>query len=199
MITAEECFIFIKGEETVKDGFAIKDVERLILEKFAKRHMSKHIKDNNYKETKFHNYFKKNIKISGCILVKSEFILKDPNSLFKREISLVGLSGNSIKEGRTIGKIDVLFKHRSILYCGEIKWTLPRSDFWSAMKVLGYCSYYNWQNEIWEGSDPARPAILIPIKHIKLEHKIISNKLKIALFGIIEGKNDDYFLELINP
>jgi hypothetical protein len=118
-------------------------------------------------------------------------------SLFKREINLINNNGGGI--GKIIGKIDLLFKFKKKLYCGEIKWTIPRNDFWSALKVVGYCAYYNWQNETWGGFDAGFPAILIPKKHIKLEHKIVANNLKIALFGIIETKDGEYLLENVNP
>lgn len=117
-------------------------------------------------------------------------------SLFKRGIETISTIHRHFK-GNVIGKIDVLFRKSGKMYAGEIKWTIPRNDFWLAMKVVGYCAYYNWQNETWGGNDVAHPAILIPMSHIKLEHKIVANKLKISIFGIIKVK-DGYKLELVN-
>jgi len=150
---------------------------------------------NNYQqETNFQNCFIDKKIISGCKILTTEFRLYEPYSLFKSEIR--GIYDKSVKE--VIGKIDVIFKYRQRTYTGEIKWTIPRNDFWDAMKIIGYNIYYNWQNETWGGFGRAYPAILIPIKHIKLEHKIVANKLKISLFGIDTHKSG-YSLELTNP
>lgn len=200
-------FLFIEDEEIIKGFFVLKNVAIKNIKKELKslikngrmKKINKNLKNhhNKYKETLFHNYFEEKGKIGNCHLIKNEFILYEPMSLFKREFSLIN---NEIpKKGKCIGKIDVLFRNKRKLYGGEIKWNLPRNDFWSAMKILGYCVYFNWQNEAWGSDDYASPAILIPIKHIALEHKLIANKLKISLFGIEKLKNGEYTLENINP
>lgn len=153
----------------------------------------------NVNEVIFQKYFIKKEIISGLRLIKSEFQLKTPMSLFQRDIAWTmdpKLNHNKLKD--VIGRIDVLFRHKGHLHAGEIKWASERKDFWDALKILGYCTYYNWQNETWGGHDIAYPAILIPKKHIKLQHQITANKLKVDLYGIIKV-GDDYIIELVNP
>lgn len=89
------------------------------------------------------------------------------------------------KKGRSFGRIDVMFRYRSRLFAGEIKYS-PRStkDFWDATKIIAYTAWYNYQAELLGLMDFAHPAVLIPIKGLTLENKIIANKLKLKVFSI---------------
>lgn len=85
------------------------------------------------------------------------------------------------------GRIDFAFIYGSTEYVAEVKYfSTPSSEFWDALKVLGYCAYYNWQN-----SRQAKPAIMIPADSLHLEHFITSLKLHLTIFAI--SKNDKGF------
>lgn len=93
----------------------------------------------------------------------------------------------------TIGYIDVTFMYYGRRYVGEIKYGKKSGggNFWDGIKVLGYTAYYNWQNDT-----KSYPAILMPLKDINLSHQLIAQKLKIALFGIVED-GDEFILKSI--
>ena len=107
---------------------------------------------------------------------------------------------NPIKpiSSKTIGRIDLIFVFRGRKYIGEIKW-MPEScnNLWDTLKVLGYCEYYKFQNQLTLEDNKVYPAILMPTKKIRLEEKIVAGRLKIALFGI-EKKGEDYKITPIN-
>jgi hypothetical protein len=95
-----------------------------------------------------------------------------------------------VKKPKIIGRIDLIFRYKSHNYVCEIKYyNFDNSEFWDALKVLGYTKYYNWKNNC-----NFRPAIMIPKDHIKLEHFMISNELDIKLFGISE-KGKEFIVE----
>lgn len=78
-----------------------------------------------------------------------------------------------------IGRIDVIFKYKSTNYICEIKDCFKESgSFWYATKALAYTEYYKWQVE----SNDFKPAVLIPLKGLKLEHQLIAGRLDIKLF-----------------
>ena len=98
-----------------------------------------------------------------------------------------------------IGRIDLVFQYRSKLWVGEIKYQpYEGKDFWDALKVIGYCHYYNWQNEDYIGvQKTARPCIFMPASRIKLHWQIIANKIGIVIFGISE-KDGNFFCKPLN-
>lgn len=166
---------------------------------------------NTYLESEFNNYIYNKGKISvlnntrkqTITLIKREVALFEPYSLFSRDFDEDLNIFFTTKKGAAsvIGRIDLLFRHNSKLFCGEIKYRKKRNktsmnDFYDATKILAYTEYYNWQNETWGGFDPAEPAILIPEYNITLATKIMANRLRVRLYAII--KNDkDFLLELI--
>ena len=113
---------------------------------------------------------------------KHEYPLYDAIDLLNRQAFLDGLNDGK-STGKPIGRIDLVFSYRSKLYVAEVKYHNP-TDFWDATKVIAYTAYYNYQNEIRDGFDRAHPAIFVPIKKIKLAHKIVANRLNCVIFGI---------------
>ena len=109
-------------------------------------------------------------------LLNTEILLHNPYKKLSEDLYTI----RKEKNWRTpIGKIDIYFKYRQTKYLGEIKWTKHRSDFWQALKILGYVNYYEWQED-----RRVKPAILIPREHIRLEQEMVAGQLKIALFGL---------------
>lgn len=166
---------------------------------------------NTYLEKEFNNYLYNKGRISvlsgtrkqTITLIKREVILFEPYSLFSRDFDENLNTFFATKRGAKsiIGKIDLLFRHNSKLYCGEIKFRkkyrkASMNDFYDATKVLAYTEYYNWQNETWGGFDPAEPAILIPKYNITLATKIMANRLRVRLYAIIKDDNG-FVLELL--
>ena len=135
-----------------------------------------------HKETIFHRWWKCN-DIKGLRVVRHEFPLKDARKILQRETQQeMYNTGDDVRTGVSIGRIDVIFYKASRMYIGEIKYMSNPNDFWDATKVLGYCEYFKWQTDM----KHALPAIIMPISSIKLEHKIVANRLKIRIFGIEE-------------
>lgn len=89
-----------------------------------------------------------------------------------------------------IGRIDVLFKYRSTNYVCEIKdGDSEGHSFWYATKALAYCEYYKWQTD----NTHFRPAVIVPLQNLKLEHQLISGKLDIKLF-VFTLRDDGFFI-----
>lgn len=128
-----------------------------------------------------------------AVFWKREMPLHEPYSILKRDFYEFG---NPI-DRKCIGRIDLVFRYRGALWVGETKYYKPHgSEFWDACKTLAYCTYYNWQTESSGGFDTALPAILVPTKSVKLQHKIVANKLKIMIMGITKVEKG-YSLEEI--
>lgn len=118
---------------------------------------------------------------SSLIFWKREYRLHRPMELLKREF----YDGDDYKRKAPIGRIDLVFRYRGKLWCGEVKYYLPHStEFWDACKIIAYTQYFNWQSDTMESFEHAYPAVLVPHESIILEHKIIAARLKILLFGI---------------
>ena len=151
-------------------------------------------------EKQFHSFLIKNPDTKPIHLVKSEARLYAPYYLFERNFrdDFSDSVEKKEKAGSVIGKIDIVFKYRQTLYAGEIKYFDSRNDFWAAMKVVAYTTYFNWQNETLGSFDICHPAILIPKGSIRLEHQLICNKLRIVLFSIIRN-GDRFVLDHVNP
>jgi len=122
--------------------------------------------------------------LKGLFYYKNEVCLYAPSSLLSRDF----YSFENIKKERKekyIGRIDLLFNYKEILYCGEIKYQpFAGSDFWDALKIIGYTSYYKWQQECFGEEIYPKSAIFMPFKRIKMEHKILAGRLGIIIFGI---------------
>lgn len=135
-----------------------------------------------HKEAVFHKWWKCN-DIKGIRVVQHEFPLKDARKVLQRATQQeMYNTGDDVRTGISIGRIDVVFYKGSKMYIGEIKYMNTPNDFWDATKVLGYCEYFKWQTDM----KHALPAIIMPITAIKLEHQIVANRLKIRIFGIEE-------------
>lgn len=117
-----------------------------------------------------------NLLLKGAIFLQKEAPLYKAMEVLKREFY-----EENIHHGSTIvGRIDLLFQWRGVIYLAEVKYQRGgNSDFWDAMKVMGYKELYKWQH-----NTCYTPAIMMPLGKIKLEHKIVTSNLKIALFGI---------------
>jgi len=109
------------------------------------------------------------------------------------------LTRNSVKpltfgDGRKsalIGKIDVIFRHKSKTYVGEIKDYNPMADsFWYATKALAYCEYYKWQVD----NKRFYPAVIIPKGSVRLEHQLVANRLGIKIF-LFKRENCKFYMK----
>lgn len=142
---------------------------------------------NNYTkpdEAVFHDWLRNNT-IKNFDFIHHEYTLGNASSIIRGDIRKSKDKESKVYGASVIGRIDVIFKYRRKTYIGEIKYMKNRSDFWEAMKVIGYCEYYKWQTE----NTDVFPAVLIPIESIQLEHQIVANKLKIKIFAIEKTDN----------
>lgn len=95
---------------------------------------------------------------------------------------------------RPVGRIDLIFTYEGEEYCVELKLLdYTSSNFWDAMKIIGYTILYNWENKT-----NYIPAVLIPKDKIKLEHHIVANKTNLAIFEITK-KEDGYTIKKAEP
>ena len=99
-------------------------------------------------------------------------------------------SGFTLPEGISpsgiIGKIDVMFRYRATNYICEIKDCYKDTgSFWYATKALAYTEYYKWQID----SNDYKPAVLIPLQGLKLEHQLIAGRLDIKMFVFLVASN----------
>jgi hypothetical protein len=155
----------------------------------------------NAREAHFHKKFieKPDKYLRGCGLIKSEKKLFGAYNILDRDVRNKFLYNTKDliekKKIPQIARIDLLILWRSRYYAVEIKYTpFTISDFWDALKIIGYTEYLNWQEE------PVKkfaPAIMMPKNKIKLENQIVANKLNITLFGI-EYINNDYEITQID-
>lgn len=141
-------------------------------------------------ETAFHDWIV-NREVVACNK-KALTVLDSKVSLWK-PIKILTEGFQTIKGGKgMIGQIDLVFRYNGKYYVGEIKYIKPShssDSFWGAVKALAYCVYYNWQTDLTREVF-FHPAIFIPKRSIKLEHKIISSKLDIEMFGIERDKKE---------
>lgn len=146
-------------------------------------------------ETKLQKAF---IKDSNSVLPRSvyldhEFRLLKAQDVLSREMyEEFGSIGH--KKRMCIGRIDLIFRYKSTNYAAEIKYQKGcASDFWDALKIIGYTEYYRWQTD----DSDIKPAIIIPLNKIKLEHQIIAGRSGIALFGV-NKKSGEYTMKKIS-
>ena len=128
--------------------------------------------------TREHKYFKN---------IESEVSLHSAYEMLSDEMNARSIfETRPVKRMRAVGRIDLVFTHKSKRYCCEIKYSrMGNTDFWDALKVMGYAAYYSWvMNRNYE------PAIMCPAKALKLEHYLIANSLGIKLFGITKVRKD---------
>ena len=155
--------------------------------------------NRHQEEDKFRKALAADIRMAlgSGVFVAQEFVLRPAYDLLKREFYERNEEGHRLIRSQVIGRIDVLFRYRTRLYAGEIKFQpYEGHDFWDALKIIGYCSYYNWQIGLDPNREIAHPAILMPMNRIKLEHKIVSGQNEIALFGIVKNESC-YHMKLI--
>lgn len=160
----------------------------------------KNIKTRKDKEKEFSNFFEKNPDktLPKCTFFSREYRLIRPSDLIKREFYEFDEDGKRIGNAGCIGRIDVIFRYKGKKYAGEMKFQpFEGSDFWDALKIVGYAAYYEWQTETMGNIDYVKPAILMPSKRIKLEHKITARKMQLGLFGIEENGEDFRLMPLI--
>ena len=124
--------------------------------------------------------------LDRAVFLERETPLFKAMEILKREFYEDGFGNRNNYGKNVVGRIDLIFRWKSKEYAAEVKY-IPfkgNGDFWDALKILGYCELYKW-----EYKKMIHPAIIIPIDKIKLEHKIVANKLKIGLFGIKKEKH----------
>ena len=144
-------------------------------------------------ELEFKEYFEHNTHkaLSRSVFLEKEIPLHMARDLLKREFieQHIALNMPSSKK-HAMGYVDMRIRWRGIEYLVEVKYfneyRRVKTEFWESLKILGYLEMYKWEYNVGK----IKPAIMIPLKGIRLEHKIIANKLKIALFGIEKQKKD---------
>jgi len=143
------------------------------------------------------------------VLKRSTFLAKEvplysAAKLLQRDIYKRDELGSQKIGLKSIGRIDLVFKYKGKIWVGEVKYyPFDNSEFWDALKCIGYSSYLNWQSLYNPDYEKTVPAVLIPKSKIKLEHQIVAGQLKVGLFGIErfnEGSTPFYRLSMIvNP
>lgn len=94
----------------------------------------------------------------------------------------------AIKSQGLIGRIDVVFRHKSENYVCEIKdCSKETSNFWYATKALAYTEYLKWQT----GDNDYKPAVLIPQESLKLENQLVASRLKLKIY-VYKIQNDGF-------
>lgn len=119
--------------------------------------------------------------LNGLEVLRSEVPLIGALEYLQRDVYEDLAAGNTLPAS-CVGRIDLVMKYRGKVYVTEIKYRAPdnrSSDFWDALKVVGYCAYYKWQYEV----KGARPAIIMPRGSVKLEHQVIAGSLGLQIFG----------------
>lgn len=128
-------------------------------------------------ETKFEKYFVENTRkcLNGSIIINTQVTLPDAYSIISRDYNKIGGSYTN-----SVGRIDVIFRYKKEVYIGEIKYyDFSSYEFWDALKVVGYCAYYNWMYKT-----KHKPAVLMPAGKVKLEHQVVASRLKVQIFTI---------------
>ena len=97
-----------------------------------------------------------------------------------------------------IGRVDIIWGSENNLHITEVKFQNPKShsDFWDALKVVGYTAYFKWGKFI-----PAKkytPTIFMPMEYIELQDLIIARSLKIELYGIREFEGNFLLIDTKN-
>ncbi len=158
-----------------------------------------------FEEIRFLRYFKEHTKevLPGCIILNTELTLYGAYNMLQRDVfeRMQGNKTTGLTLKDSIGRIDVIFEYQGKTFISEIKTKTPytNSDFWDALKIIGYYEYLMWIQETVENSPNAYPAIMMPREKIKLEHRIVANRLKLFIFAIIKTPYD-YRVEMAhNP
>lgn len=149
-----------------------------------------------YKEALLQRSFSEN---SSLILKDSEFLGKEIallpayHLLFRDTYEDIIFGENKFLKKSHIGRIDLKFKYKSTVFLAEIKYEkLKNSDFWDALKIIGYTAYYKWQFN----DSHVKPAIIMPAKKIKLEHQVVASRLGLSIFGVKENKGFFHMFKL---
>lgn len=133
-------------------------------------------------EAQFQDLFISNCSsiFKGAEVIDYEVPLVDVNSIMTKDF-------HKPTSPRGWGRIDLVLRYKCRVWVVELKFPKPDAlnpTFFDALKVVGYCAYYNFQM-----SAKAKPAIMMPVDCISLEHKIVANELGIGLFGIFRQGN----------
>ncbi len=145
-------------------------------------------------EADFQKFFIKDSDavLKRCEYISHEYTLYSAYHIITRdfqESKLYNYKNINRRGNNSVGRIDLIFIYREIKYIAEIKYLSYRtSDFWDAMKILGYVELYKFQTD---DKSRIKPAIIIPADKIKLEHQLIAGKLGITIFLI--HKEEDTF------
>ena len=131
-------------------------------------------------------------RATGLSKLKWETSLHGAYEMLSRDVQEQMLYEPEKVKVPVVGRIDLIFTHQGKRYCSELKLLdYTSGNFWDALKILGYTALYNWQNK-----KSYKPAVMIPINKIKLEHHIIAGKLNFTIFGITKIK-DEYIIEIV--
>ena len=159
----------------------------------------------DFEELRFLRYFSEHTRevLPGCTIIHKELPLYGAYKMLQRDVfeTLYGDLQSGLTPKDTIGRIDLIFDYQGKVFVVEIKTKTPysNSDFWDALKVIGYYEYFMWIQETMSNFPTAHPAIMMPKEKIKLEHKIVANRLKLFIFAIIKTPYD-YKVEMAhNP
>ena len=161
--------------------------------------IDKYLKNPQTEEKKFQYYFVNNY---GLVLKSSRYITHEA-PLFKISDILSNTTSYDIdlkdsmettREKMGIGRIDLIFQHKSKRYCAEIKYRkCDNNDFWDAVKIIAYTEYYKWQTD----DNDYLPAIILPSESLTNEHQIAAGRCGIALF-VVDKKEDGYSMKLVD-
>lgn len=126
---------------------------------------------------------------SGLRDIKWERSIYDAYAILSRDIQEQMLYDIEHVTVRPVGRIDLIFTYNCERYCSELKLIeSTETNFWEALKILGYTALYNWQN-----NTKYRPAVMIPYDKIKLEHHIVARKLRLTIFSVKKIKENFSF------
>jgi len=142
-------------------------------------------------ERRLQKYFINNEVVSKIKYLKHEVPVYDAYEMLKRET--YEMDYNPPRKA-IVGRIDLLLVYKNIKYATEIKYKkYSSSDFWDALKIIGYTALLQWQ----EGNNAIKPAIMVPLKKIKLEHQIVAGKLELQIFGVKEKKEEFEVIDVL--
>ena len=148
-------------------------------------------------ETSFQKYFVENSEkvLKCCRYLRHEYSLYSAYHIISRDFQETWLFSGQTRN-KSVGRIDLIFMYRDFKYIAEIKYypSFKSSDFWDAMKILGYVELYKFQTD---DKSRIKPAIIIPANKIKLEHQLVAGKLDIAIF-LINKEKDTFTMKMLN-
>lgn len=133
--------------------------------------------------------------MKGLFFIEEEYRLYPATDILQRDFYGFDENYKRLLNTRQIGRIDLLFRYKSTLYAGEIKYQpYQGGDFWDALKIIGYTRYLKFQAP---QLGNVKPAIFMPQDRIKLEHQILAGQLEILLLGIT-NKDENFTVAVAN-